>query len=283
MKTNVNIDNSINLLCEMQRPGIRIQILEYDELRGSSDLSSAFMLGYMQKANIRLRQVKLTLDGSGAVVERGAISFMRGNLNVTSNAGNPVNLVGRLISSKVTKEEAIRPMITGEGEIMLEPSFGHYMILELEEGEEVIIDDAMFFCAEESVKMRAKMIKSLSGMVLGQETLFQTALTGPGLVVLTIPVPEEEIFKYHLDNDTLKVDGNFAFLRSGNIEFTVEKSTRSLLGSQMAGEGLMQVFRGTGYVYLMQTKSIYEEISQLTNPFAVKDVETTRVEQPVEK
>ena len=53
-------------------------------------------------------------------------------------------------------------------------------------------------------------------------------LSGSGIVVLEIPVPEKEILRCKLFKDTLKVDGNFAILRTGNIEFTVEKSGTSI-------------------------------------------------------
>ena len=38
-------------------------------------------------------------------------------------------------------------------------------------------------------------------------------IEGNGIVVLKVPVPESEIFKCILINDTLKVDGNFAIFK----------------------------------------------------------------------
>ena len=37
---------------------------------------------------------------------------------------------------------------------------------------------------------------------------------------------------------------------SNSLEFTVEKSTRSLLGSAVAGEGFVNVYRGTGKILM---------------------------------
>lgn len=62
--------------------------------------------------------------------------------------------------------------------------------------------------------------------------------------------------------DTLKVDGNFAILRSSNIEFTVEKSGTTLIGTALNGEGLLNVYRGTGEVWLVPTKAIYDELKE---------------------
>jgi len=56
------------------------------------------------------------------------------------------------------------------------------------------------------------------------------------------------------------VDGNFALMRTGRIDFSVEKSTRSLLGTITSGEGLLQTFRGTGSVWLAPTQDIYQRL-----------------------
>ena len=53
-----------------------------------------------------------------------------------------------------------------------------------------------------------------------------------------------------LDNDVLKVDGNMAIAWSGSLEFTVERSGKTLVGSAASGEGLVNVYRETGRVLL---------------------------------
>lgn len=266
MKTNMNISNSLTILSEMESPTAKFTVLEYDDLMGSSDLSSAFMLSYMKNSNIKLRQVKILLRSASAFIENGALSYMRGNLDISSNVGGVGGLASKFITSKLTGEHIIKPLLKGTGEILLEPSFNHYVLIDLEENEEIIVDNKFFFAAEGTVQLIAKMINSVSGAVLGKETLFQTGLKGKGLVVLELPVPETEIFKYKLNNDTLKVDGNFAFLRTAGIDFTVERSTGSLFGSAISGEGFLNVFRGTGEVWLMQTKQIYDELKGLDSP-----------------
>ena len=103
-------------------------------------------------------------------------------------------------------------------------------------------------------------MKTVSSALFGTEGFFQTKLKGTGIVVLEIPVPETEIFKYSLVEDVLKIDGNFSVLRTGGIQFTVEKTTKTLIGSGFSGEGLLNVFRGTGEVWLMPTKVVYDKI-----------------------
>ena len=53
---------------------------------------------------------------------------------------------------------------------------------------------------------------------------------------------------------------NFALMRTGQIEFSVEKSTRSLLGTLTSGEGLLQTFRGTGSVWLAPTQAVHQRL-----------------------
>lgn len=53
----------------------------------------------------------------------------------------------------------------------------------------------------------------------------------------------EELIEITLQNDVLKVDGNYAIAWSKSLEFTVERSGKShSLGSAAPGEGLVNVY-----------------------------------------
>ncbi len=153
-----------------------------------------------------------------------------------------------------------QPEYTGTGLLVLEPSFRHFLVLELAPREAVIIDDGMFYCAQGGVTVRAVAQRSISSAALGGETLFQTELTGPGIVILESSVPMSEIDTIEMQNAVLKVDGNFAVLRSSTLDFTVERSAKTLVGSAVSGEGLVNVYRGTGTVWLAPTLKIYETL-----------------------
>jgi uncharacterized protein (AIM24 family) len=71
--------------------------------------------------------------------------------------------------------------------------------------------------------------------------------------VLESKVPMVEISVIELNNDTLKVDGNFAVLWSGTLQQTVGRSGKTLIGSAASGEGLVNIFKGTGVVWLATT------------------------------
>ena len=65
----------------------------------------------------------------------------------------------------------------------------------------------------------------------------------------------EELIEIKLENDVLKVDGNMAIAWSGSLDFTVERSGKSLIGSAASGEGLVNVYRGTGKVLLAPVRA----------------------------
>lgn len=270
MRTSCKSKNSLTKIDEMVGLDSVFQVLEYDELRGGKSIDTAFSLSIMKDAHIRLRQVRIFIKDAAIRIESGALQFMKGDITIDSKLGGILGMGKKILSKTLTNETVFKPLYYGTGEIFLEPSFGHYSLIELED-EDIIVDDGLFYACEEGVQVGVAAQKTLSSAFFGKEGLFQTKLSGSGIAVLELPVPESEVIKVKLINETLKVDGNFAILRSGRIEFSVEKSAKTLLGSGTSGEGLLNVFRGTGEVWIIPTSHIYDEIKnmnirELTNP-----------------
>lgn len=258
MRSSLKFTNKLNMLSEMECES-KFQILEYENLDGAADVQTALGLNIIKQSGIKLKQVRIILDDSSVKLEPGALSYMKGNIQIKSKTGGLLGLGKKIISSKLTGESTFRPTYSGTGEIFLEPSFGHFALIELED-DEIIIGDNMFYACEDGIEINAAMQKNISSAFLGNEGLYQTRIEGNGIVVLRVPVPESEIFKCVLIDDTLKVDGNFAILRTGNIEFSVEKSSKSIIGTAVSGEGMVNVYKGTGEVWLVPTKSIYRDL-----------------------
>lgn len=258
MRSSLKFTNKLNMLSEMECES-RFQILEYENLDGASDVQTALGLNIIKQSGIKLKQVRIMLDDSSVKLEPGALSYMKGNIQIKSKSGGLLGFGKKIISSKLTGENTFKPIYSGTGEIFLEPSFGHFALIELED-DEIIVSDNMFYACEDGIEVNAAMQKNISSTFLGNEGLYQTRIEGNGIVALRVPVPESEIFKCILINDTLKVDGNFAILRTGNIEFSVEKSSKSIVGTAISGEGMVNVYKGTGEVWLVPTKSIYRDL-----------------------
>ena len=80
--------------------------------------------------------------------------------------------------------------------------------------------------------------------------MFNLKLEGKGICVLESNVPREQLVEINLVNDVLKIDGNFAVCWSGSLNFTTERSGKALVGSAVSGEGLVNVYKGTGRILL---------------------------------
>ena len=206
---------------------------------------------YASQMNVRKRQVVCDVSKSNVTVQAGAMQWMVGNVKATTGIKGVGDLFGKAVRGSVTGESAIKPEYTGDGILVLEPTYQHILLLDLSEWNgSVVLDDGLFLACESSLKHKAVMRSNLSSAVAGNEGLFNLGIQGNGIVCLESPCPKEELVEVTLDKDVLKVDGNFAIAWSGSLEFTVERSGKSLLGSAASGEGLVNVYRGTGKVLL---------------------------------
>lgn len=240
----------------VQRGSFSVEVLEHQSLKGSQNMSTARDIYYANQTGVKLRRVRLVIQNSAARLEAGALHYLKGQIDIENPSGGVGGLISKKASSLFTGEAMFRPLYSGTGEIFLEPSFGHFMLHQLQ-GEQLIVERGAFYACESTVEVGVVRQKNLGAAMLGGEGLFQTSLSGHGVAVLALPVHPSELVKMTLQNETLRVDGSFAFMRRGEIEFTVERSAKGLMGSLTSGEGLLQTFRGTGEVWLAPTQSTY--------------------------
>ena len=176
---------------------------------------------------------------------------MVGNVKAVTGIKGVGDFFGKAVRGKVTGESAIKPEYTGDGVMVLEPTYKHLLLLNLEDWNgSVVLDDGLFLACDSSIRQKAVMRSSFSSAVAGNEGLFNLGLSGNGVVCLESVCPKEELVEITLQDDVLKVDGNMAIAWSGSLDFTVERSGKSLIGSAASGEGLVNVYRGTGKVLL---------------------------------
>lgn len=206
---------------------------------------------FAHKMNVRKRQVLVELNNNEYTVSAGSMQWTLGNVEISSDVKGVGDFFGKAIKGAVTKEAAVKPKYKGTGILMLEPTYRHIILEDMAEWPTgIVLDDGMFLACESSVEQQVVMRSNLSSAVFGREGLFNLKLVGNGIVALESYVPRDELIEITLENDVLRVDGNFAVAWSGSLEFTVEKSTKTLLGSGMTGEGLVNVYRGSGKVLL---------------------------------
>lgn len=225
-------------------------VIEY--LRDLSVMPSNAAAAYFCNAmNVRKRQVICDLKKAQITVQAGAMQWMAGNVNAVTGIKGVGDFFGKAVRGKVTGESAIKPEYTGDGIMVLEPTYKHLLLLNLDDwNNSVVLDDGLFLACDSSIRHKAVMRSNLSSAVVGNEGLFNLGLTGSGIVCLESLCPREELIEITLQDDVLKVDGNMAIAWSGSLSFTVERSGKSLIGSAASGEGLVNVYRGTGKVLL---------------------------------
>ena len=242
--SNFTNNDDINVLDSMGP----FTVIEY-----ARDLSVAptnAMAAYFCNAmNVRKRQVMCDLSKANVTVQSGAMQWMVGNVKATTGIKGVGDLLGKAVRGKVTGESAIKPEYTGDGVMVLEPTYKHIILLDVDEWNgSVVLDDGMFLACDANLRHKAVMRSTLSSAAAGNEGLFNLGIVGSGVLCLESPCPKEELVEVTLRDDVIKIDGNMAVAWSGSLDFTVERSGRSLMGSAVSGEGLVNVYRGTGKV-----------------------------------
>ena len=223
-----------------------ISVIEYQR-DVSVNKSSAINEYFASKMNVRRRQVLIELNNSEFITSAGAMQYAAGNIESKTNVKGVGDFIGKAIKGSVTKESAAKPKYYGTGLLALEPTYSYILIEDVSNWNNgMVLEDGMFLACDGNIDNNVVMRLNISSAVLGGEGLFNLKLTGKGLAVLESPVPRDELVEVDLENDQIKIDGNLAVAWSGSLNFTVEKSTRSLVGSAVAGEGFVNVYRGTG-------------------------------------
>ena len=213
--------------------------------------STAMTAYYCNEMNVRKRQVICDLSKANITLQAGAMQWMAGNVNATTGLKGVGDFFGKAVRGKVTGESAVKPEYTGNGVLVLEPTYRHILLVDLADWNgSIVLDDGLFLACDSKLKQKAVMRSNLSSAVAGGEGLFNLGVVGIGVLCLESPSPKEELIEVTLQDDVLKVDGNMAIAWSGTLDFTVERSGKTLLGSAASGEGLVNVYRGTGKVLL---------------------------------
>lgn len=219
---------------------------------------------FMSKMGVRRRQIVIELNGKeSAIIQAGSMQWMAGHVKATTGIKGVGDFVGKMVKGAITKETEVKPEYVGNGILVLEPTYKYLILVDVgswgEKG--MTIEDGIFYACSGTVKNKLTARKTISSTVLGKEGFFNLSLVGEGVAALESNVPYEELIEVELDNDELKIDGNLAVCWSSGLEFTVERSTKTLVGSAVSGEGLVNVYRGTGKVLMSPvapTASLYE-------------------------
>jgi uncharacterized protein (AIM24 family) len=221
------------------------EVIEYKKPRTSSIFNTANVNSpTTQYGGEKLRQVRININDGGVLVQPGELQFMKGPIQIEIQKNAPSASKG-LFKSVGTGEASFTSRYYGKyGEIYLDPSYKYFYILELS-NEELILDDGMFYCCEDSIELSVHTNKNIATGIVSGDGLRQPKLSGSGIAILESDVPFEEVLIYELNNEILKIDSNYSIVIRGAIETKIEKSKR---------EGYLQTFVGTGEVWIAPTR-----------------------------
>lgn len=252
----INLENNSNMEVISQLGNYAVYEHKQDLSCDDNYISSYFA----KEMNVRRRQLLVTLNGGAVKVQAGAMQWMFGDVVSETGLGSGVQAVGNLIkgavASMVTKESAVKPIYKGIGLLMLEPTYKNIILEDVSSwGEDgVVLDDSIFLACDSQLKEKVVARQNLSS-AFGGKGIFNLCLSGHGIAALECPIPRNELIEFTLNDDTLKIDGNMAVMWSKSLDFTVERSSKSLIGSMVNKEGLVNVYRGTGKVLMAPTIS----------------------------
>jgi len=274
----MNIKNLENATRKFVVNNDNFHVLEYIQDSSVSPMNAADEY-FMSKMGVRRRQVAIELnENHSAIIQAGAMQWMAGNINATTGVKGVGDFFGKMVKGAVTGEAAIKPEYVGNGLLVLEPTYKYIILLNVGEwGTGVTIEDGMFYACSGTVNTSVVARKNLSSAALGGEGLFNMSLSGNGIAALESNVPYNELIEIELNNDTLKIDGNLAVCWSSSLDFTVERTTKTLVGSAASGEGLVNVYRGTGKVLMSPvapTNSLYAATNSMSAKAAARTSNT---------
>ena len=252
-KGNIKISNFIGdndniKVVDKQGP---FKVIEFEK-----DLSvtpSESMIKYFSsKMNVRPRQLVVDLSKtSGIYLQAGAMQWMSGSNKLSTGIKGVGDFGKKFLKSAVTGETTVKPEYSGDGYRVTEQTYKHLILLNLKHFDNnLMIDDGLFLAAEKSIDLAVKARTNLSSAIAAAEGLFNTVLSGDGYVCLESNIPLKELIIIEMENETVSIDGPMAIAWTSTLELTVERSGKSLVGSALSGEGLVNVYRGTGKILM---------------------------------
>ena len=159
---------------------------------------------FCNEMNVRKRQVICDLSKAQITLQAGAMQWTVGNVNATTGVKGVGDFFGKALRGQVSGESAIKPEYTGDGILVLEPTYKHILLIDLDEwGNSIVLDDGLFLACDSRLKHKAVMRANISSAVAGGEGLFNLGINGSGILCLESLSPKEELIEVTLKDDEI--------------------------------------------------------------------------------
>ena len=255
MKTTITSKSKAEVIFQSVGDSL-FHVLQYNNIAGYTSYKRFKQIKDIYANNDSLRQIKVILKNSTIKIQSEILSYMKGDIEIKDKKIKSSSITRRLLG---VGEKSGKISLSGTGEVYFKPSFKYFSLIELDD-EEIVIDEDIFYICEDSIKINIE-----DGENLLDKDKLQIKLRGSGIVILLMQVPEDEIIRCKLFNDKLIVDGEFAVLRSGSIDVSIESINNNFNHSDISEKEYLHVYEGIGEVWILPTLSCYEDFSEDIN------------------
>lgn len=199
--------------------------------------------------------------------ERGAMSWMSPNMQMSTNAGGGFGGVfGRMVSGESIFLNEYRAQ-GGPGMIAFASSFpGSIIPYEVTPGNDIVVQKGGFLAMEEGLNLSIQFQRKFGAGLFGGEGFIMQKVSGNGLVFLEI---DGTCVQYDLQpGQQLIVDTGYLAAYTGNCTMDIQ-TVKGFKNAVFGGEGLFNtVITGPGRVYL-QTMPIHG-VANAISPYIPK-------------
>lgn len=201
-------------------------------------------------------------DGQCLKTEKGAMSWMSPNMQMSTNAGGGFGGVfGRMVSGESIFMNEYRA-VGGPGMIAFASSFpGSILPYQVTPGNDIIVQKGGFLAMEDGLQLSVAFQRKFGAGLVGGEGFIMQRISGNGMVFLEI---DGSCTKYDLQpGQSLIVDTGYIAAYTGSCTMDVQ-TVKGFKNAVFGGEGLFNtVITGPGTVYL-QSMPIYGVASAIS-------------------
>lgn len=194
-------------------------------------------------------------EGQCLKTEKGAMSWMSPNMQMSTNAGGGLGGVfGRMISGESIFMNEYRA-IGGSGMIAFASSFpGSIIPYQVTPGNDIIVQKRGFLAMEEGLNLSIAFQKKFGAGFFGGEGFIMQKISGDGMVFIEI---DGSCIQHDLQpGQQLIVDTGYIAAYTGSCQVDIQ-SVKGIKNVMFGGEGLFNtIITGPGTVYL-QSMPIY--------------------------
>ncbi len=206
--------------------------------------------------------------GESLKTEKGAMSWMSGNMQMETNAGGGL---GKMFSRAISGESIFQNVYTsqgGPGMIAFASSFpGNILAMEVSANRTIIAQKSAFLASEKDVNMEIFFQKKLGAGFFGGEGFIMQKFTGNGMVFLEI---DGSIVEYDLaPGETMILDTGHLAVMDGTVSIDIQ-TVKGVGNVLFGGEGLFNTkVTGPGHIWLQTMPA--SNVASALSPYLVKN------------